>query len=224
MPHLTPDEFLVQLEQLFAARRVKGSVFLVQKRLTYEPEPSTSTSTGGGATVPAEDVEMGEAGVGAGEREWPLLVRATDGKAKKDEKVRLSTVVPPTAADAFLEAYSALLRAAFQPALRPKRKRADLVRARALKAAKRAAAAARRRGEPTPTAEETDDRVTKEVKAGEARAKAAAAAGAGAFRPRLPKVVGPRRGNGVKKRRRAEKRREKAVERVKRKARAKAQQ
>ncbi|BGP46542.1 hypothetical protein JCM10450v2_002387 [Rhodotorula kratochvilovae] len=222
MPHLPPDE------------RDKGSVFLVQKRLTYEPEPSTSTSSGAGAAgAGGDDVEMGDAGAGAGgaagagaagEREWPLLLRATDGNSKKDTKVKLSCIVPPSAAESFLERYSSLLRAAFQPALRPKRKRADLLRARALKAAKRSAAKAKARGEEVPSSEEVEERAVKAVKAGEARAKAASAAagaaGAGAFRPRLPKIIGPRRGNGVKKRRRAEKRREKAVERVKRKVRA----
>ncbi|TNY17686.1 signal recognition particle 14kD protein-domain-containing protein [Rhodotorula diobovata] len=225
MAHLSNDEFLIQLEQLFAARKDKGSVFLLQKRMTWQPEASTSTAPAAGA--PGDDVEMGDS---AGERradedrEWPLLLRATDGKSDKKAKVKLTTVVQPPDVTPFLDRYSLLLRQTFSSALRPKRKRADLLRARTLRQLTRAAArTARKTGEPQPGREELEERAARAVKASEARAKAAGAgAGAGAFRPALPKVVGPRRGNGVQRRRRAERRREKAVQRAKRKASAKA--
>lgn len=209
------------------------------------------------------------------DREWPLLLRATDGKSDKKAKVKLTTVVrrrcvpcprprprppahtthvvpplyspcrsslrsapllthppprpthpqvQPPDVTPFLDRYSLLLRQTFSSALRPKRKRADLLRARTLRQLTRAAArTARKTGEPQPGREELEERAARAVKASEARAKAAGAgAGAGAFRPALPKVVGPRRGNGVQRRRRAERRREKAVQRAKRKASAKA--
>ncbi|GAA6000319.1 hypothetical protein JCM10207_007959 [Rhodosporidiobolus poonsookiae] len=181
MAHLSNDDFLTRLATLFGDRKAKGSVFLTQKRLTYEPTASTSD-----APVPAEgDVEMADAPAADDEREWPLLVRATDGQGKKDIKVKLSTVVQPADFDTFTAAYSSLLRVTFASGLRPKRKRAAGEGAKKLK----------RKG-----------------------ASASAAGGAGAeagagFVARLPKVVGPRRGNGREKRKRLERRREKAVER-----------
>ncbi|BGP23257.1 signal recognition particle, SRP14 subunit [Rhodotorula toruloides] len=135
------------------------------------------------------------------EREWPLLIRATDGNGKKDVKVKISTIVQPSSSDAFLTSYSDLLRTHFSSTLRPKRKKADLARQKALKLAKRRAAKAKVRGEEV------------DPSALAAAGSYTTGAGGGQFVLRLPKVVGPRRGNGVKKRRRALKRREKAVER-----------
>ncbi|GAA5892925.1 hypothetical protein JCM8208_004126 [Rhodotorula glutinis] len=255
MAHLSNDEFLTRLEHLFAARKDKGSVFLVQKRMTYEPEASTSAAAAG------DDVDMGEPRRDADDddREWPLLLRATDGKSNKDSKVKLSTVVQPAAVSAFLDRYSLLLRTEFASSLRPKRKRADLVRARLVRQLTRQAKLrARRKGaaddddelEPWMASAETiEAEAQRRAKALEARARAAAAAAgpaagvgpgagsgakgkgasaggaaaapAGAFRVVLPKVVGPRRGNGVERRRRAEKRRNKVVDKVKRRREAK---
>ncbi|GAA5835209.1 hypothetical protein JCM9279_007230 [Rhodotorula babjevae] len=260
MPHLDNDEFLTRLEELFAARKDSGSVFLVQKRMTHEPEASTSS-----AVAPAEaagdDVDMGEAAADE-HREWPWLLRATDGKSNKTSKVKLSTVVLPADTTAFLERYSSLLRTQFASALRPKRKRTDLARARLVRQLTRQAKLrAKKEGkesEPWMDSRETiEAEAQRRVKALEARARAAAAPpagagagagagggskgkgasaagagaaaaaaagagpGPGAFRVVLPKVVGPRRGNGVERRRRAEKRRNKVVDKVKRRRDAK---
>lgn len=181
------------------------------------------------------------AGVGEDEREYPLLIRATDGEGKKDVKVKISCVVRPSFLfvflllpsppplflllllssfqtspmahvahplsplhaqvspdefDSFSLAYYALLRSTFHSGLRPKRKKASATasaEAKAKKAAKKAARVAAGGGGGV----QAEERKVKEVK--------------GVFTPRLPKVIGPRRGNGVKKRRRLEKRREKVV-------------
>ncbi|GAA5921590.1 hypothetical protein JCM3775_003120 [Rhodotorula graminis] len=250
MAHLSNDEFLTRLEQLFASRKDKGSVFLVQKRMTYEPEASTSTAA---APAAGDDVDM-DARPDDADREYPLLLRATDGKSNKDAKTKLSTVVLPANLDTFLERYSSLLRTEFASALRPKRKRADLARARVVRQLTRQAKLRARKGgegegEPWMASSETiEAEAARRVKALEARARAAAApaagtgagagagagskgkggasaaaaaAGPGAFRVVLPKVVGPRRGNGVEHRRRAEKRRNKVVDKVKRRRDAK---
>ncbi|GAA5983088.1 hypothetical protein JCM11641_004908 [Rhodosporidiobolus odoratus] len=152
----------------------------------YTHEATIGPSTSAGDGE--EDVEMSEQASGQ-EREWPLFLRATDGDSKKDTKVKISTIVQPADYDSFIQSYHALLRSTFSTGLRPKRKKTT-----SAKAAKRKAKAG-----------------------GNAAASAGGAAGdsKGAFSPRLPKVVGPRRGNGVKKRRRLEKRREKAVARLK---------
>lgn len=135
------------------------------------------------------------------------------------------TQVQPADADAFITSYSTLLRASFAASLRPKRKKADQQRARALRAAKRTVARLQRRaqqqaadgggGDDVPDVETL---VQKELakKQGSGVKSAATAGGAGGtFRPRLPKVVGPRRGAGIEKRRKTVRRREKAVERFK---------
>ncbi|GAA5951468.1 hypothetical protein JCM8115_005160 [Rhodotorula mucilaginosa] len=211
--HLSNAEFLERLAALFAQRKDAGTVFLTQKRLTYETDASTSSP---------EDVQMTDAAAAAAssssrardstphdeqDREWPLLLRATDGRGKKDTKIKLSTTVQPADIESFLSSYSTLLRSSFSGGLRPKKKKGDLARQRALKAAKRQAAKATAKGAAV-------DPATAAVLAGSAGV-AAGGGGAAHFAPRLPKVVGPRRGNGVQKRRRLIKRREKAVERFK---------
>lgn len=115
--------------------------------------------------------------------------------------------VQPADIESFLASYSTLLRSSFSGGLRPKKKKGDLARQRALKAAKRQATKATAKGAAV-------DPATAAVLAGSAGV-AAGGGGAAHFAPRLPKVVGPRRGNGVQKRRRLIKRREKAVERFK---------
>lgn len=115
--------------------------------------------------------------------------------------------VQPADIESFLSSYSTLLRSSFSGGLRPKKKKGDLARQRALKAAKRQAAKATAKGTAV-------DSATAAVLAGSGVA-AGGGGGAAHFAPRLPKVVGPRRGNGVQKRRRLIKRREKAVERFK---------
>ncbi|GAA5863755.1 hypothetical protein JCM3774_001147 [Rhodotorula dairenensis] len=205
--HLSNSEFLERLTALFAQRKHAGTVFLTQKRLTYDAEASTSA---------ASDVEMSDVASSSrtrdpasppDDREWPLLMRATDGRGKKDTKVKISTTVQPADLEPFLASYSTLLRSSFAGGLRPKRKKGDLARQRALKAAKRQAAKATAKGLEV-------DRATAAVLAGTGTGTAAGGAGAH-FSPRLPKMVGPRRGNGVQKRRRLIKRREKGVERFK---------
>ncbi|GAA5976342.1 hypothetical protein JCM10908_005466 [Rhodotorula pacifica] len=208
--HLSNAEFLDRLAALFAERKDAGTVFLTQKRLTYDAEPSSVPATAAGG-----DVEMSDAASSSRahdlttqsdeDREWPLLLRATDGRGKKDTKVKISTTVQPADLESFLSSYSTLLRSSFSGGLRPKKKKGDLARQRALKAAKRQAAKATKKGTEVNAA-------TKAVLAGSAGTGAGAG---GNFAPRLPKVVGPRRGNGVQKRRRLVKRREKAVERFK---------
>ncbi|GAA5833995.1 hypothetical protein JCM11251_003587 [Rhodosporidiobolus azoricus] len=216
-------QFLTQLGDLFASRKDKGSVFITQKRFTYT-DPSTSASTS--AAAPSAEGEGEEADVdmvdasadGEDHKEYPLLVRATDGNSGKDKdekkkskgKVNLSTIVLPSDYDSFTSSYHTLLRSVFSAGLRPKRKKTSAAALEAKKLAKRKA----RAGTPAPGAGAAAAGGGGGGGEGDELEPAAAAAKVG-FVPRLPKVIGPRRGNGVKKRRRAEKRRERAVERIK---------
>ncbi|GAA5858546.1 hypothetical protein JCM8547_007354 [Rhodosporidiobolus lusitaniae] len=190
MPQLPPDEFLAQLAQLFANTKDKGSVFITQKRLTRDS--CTSTNNVAAGTSGGGDVEMTSV-----EGEYPVFVRATDGKGKKDTKVKISTIIYPADYDSFTTLYHSLLRSTFSASLRPKRKKASAPTAAAKKAAKRKA----RSGAAATGAEAAEAAPAKEEKVG--------------FALRLPKVVGPRRGAGVEKRRRLMRKREKLVERYK---------
>ncbi|GAA5880008.1 hypothetical protein JCM1840_005288 [Sporobolomyces johnsonii] len=214
-PSIRPSHFLERLAALFESRKDKGSVFITQKRFTYNDGTSATAAP---ATSASTDVEAGDDDVAmtdsaaspssssaSPQTEYPLLVRATDGRSKKDIKVKLSTIVHPSAYATFTNDYTSLLRSQLSSALRPKRKRsaASKPKPKKLKAKATATAGGRAR----------EDDVEVETPRGGGGAGAGAGAGAG-FVVRLPKVVGPRRGNGVKKRRRAEKRREKAVARI----------
>ncbi|GAA5950063.1 hypothetical protein JCM3765_004180 [Sporobolomyces pararoseus] len=186
--HLSNEAFLERLAELFEARKEKGSIFLTSKRLTYEGPTETTT-------VEGEDTQMKEDGAeqptaststssSAEEKEYPLIMRATDGKGKKDIKVKLSTIVQPQDYLSFTEQYTTILRSSLSSSLRPKRKR------NAPKSASKSKSKAKSTG--TTTTE----------------------GGAVGFKPNLPKVVGPRRGNGRKKRQASQARREKIVQKI----------
>ncbi|ORY74324.1 signal recognition particle 14kD protein-domain-containing protein [Leucosporidium creatinivorum] len=174
---LSNQDFLKQLQDLFDARKSSGSVFLTEKRFTYEPAASTTAGAAG-------DVEMGEAsGSGTGgeegegaavkaeeeHKEYPCLLRATDGKGKQS-KVKISTLIQPNDHETFSLAYGSLLKASLS-SLRKKKK-------------------TKRKAAPS------------------------AAVGGSTFAVQLTKVVGPRRGAGVEKRRKLLRRREKEVKKL----------
>lgn len=150
------------------------------------------------------------------DREYPLIVRATDGKAKKSIKVKLSTIVclsdrlpsepkryltsdvvlfaqvQPQDYLSFTDAYMSILRASLSASLRPKRKRAAVAKSKS-KTSKPTA---------TPASETRGSQSQPQHKA------------VVEFTPSLPKVVGPKRGNGRKKRQAAHARREKIVAKI----------
>ena len=121
-------------------------------------------------------------------REYPCLIRATNGKAHgpgRPKKIKLSTLVQPADHASFTLAYGALLKRHMAPAMRKKskdRKRKDKERAAAM------TAAAGRKGAPRQAANLS--------KGG------------------LPKVVGPKRGPGSKKRKSTWKARVKAANKI----------
>ncbi|GAA5828855.1 hypothetical protein JCM5353_004002, partial [Sporobolomyces roseus] len=101
--HLENSVFLERLAELFEARKNKGSVFLTTKRLTYETgstqDEDATMNDSAEAAVPSTSTSTAAT---SSEKEFPLIVRATDGKGKKDIKVKLSTIVSlPSSASAF---------------------------------------------------------------------------------------------------------------------------
>ncbi|PKS07074.1 hypothetical protein jhhlp_005671 [Lomentospora prolificans] len=114
--HLPNEEFLTRLGELFSGRQGKtgGSIFLVQKRLTYNqnvPKPTEKN--------PLPDLNL--------EKPLPILIRATNGKssAKRADKIKLATLVAPDDLEAFYSRYADVCKAgmvALKPRDRSKKK------------------------------------------------------------------------------------------------------
>ncbi|KAK7552529.1 signal recognition particle, SRP9/SRP14 subunit [Phyllosticta citricarpa] len=126
-PHISNDEFFAKLTDLFNSRRAKdhGSIYLTQKRLTYDPIAPTSPSAAAERTQAAlQDDPLWDTHPPS---PLPVIVRATDGKSKprRGDKVKLSTLVQPDALDAFYARYADVCKAgmtALKPRDRSKRK------------------------------------------------------------------------------------------------------
>ncbi|PFH48103.1 hypothetical protein AMATHDRAFT_76885 [Amanita thiersii Skay4041] len=97
------DTFLTQLATLF--EKAKGSVWLTHKRLTHD----------------GEDVAMKHDDEAEDNREYPCLVRVTDGRGAK-----FSTKVVPGDLDKFHAAYGTLLKASMSTLRKRDKKREKL--------------------------------------------------------------------------------------------------
>ncbi|KAF7309983.1 hypothetical protein MIND_00371100 [Mycena indigotica] len=106
MESLDHDSFLTRLEALFESSQEHGSIWLTHKRLRYEDE----------------DVAMGHTtgGSGVDEREYPCLIRVTDGGT-----ARFSTRVLSSELSKFHTAYGNLLKSAFSMTLRKRDKKKE---------------------------------------------------------------------------------------------------
>ncbi|WQF78363.1 Putative signal recognition particle, SRP14 subunit, signal recognition particle, SRP9/SRP14 subunit [Colletotrichum destructivum] len=114
--HISHEEFFVKLADLFEQRKGDGhgSIFLVQKRLSYEQGVPSPT-----ADDPFPDLHPA--------KPLPIIVRATNGKSKRhrDTKIKLSTIVKPDALEAFYTRYADTCKAgmgALKPRDRSKKK------------------------------------------------------------------------------------------------------
>ncbi|KAG2337610.1 signal recognition particle, SRP9/SRP14 subunit [Suillus weaverae] len=104
------NTFLQQLGALFESTKVKGTIWLTHKRLTHN----------GDDTVMKEEHESDEI------REYPCIVRVTDGK-----KAAFSTKILSIDLDKFHSAYGALLKASMTT-LRKRDKKREKQRAEQL--------------------------------------------------------------------------------------------
>ncbi|KAI9569546.1 signal recognition particle, SRP9/SRP14 subunit [Boletus coccyginus] len=102
------DTFLKQLTALFESTKDKGTIWLTHKRLTRDGEDATMDS------------------VGPDEKEFPCLIRVTNGK-----RANFSTHVTPSDLPKFHAAYGGLLKASFT-ALRKRDKKREKQRAEQL--------------------------------------------------------------------------------------------
>ncbi|KAI4726117.1 hypothetical protein E4T49_06183 [Aureobasidium sp. EXF-10728] len=107
--HLTNDEFFTKLASLLETRQQKGhgSIFLTQKRLTFDDSSATKPTDS-----PLADLDPPSAPL-------PILVRATDGNSqtkdrKKSDKVKLSTVVQPDHLETFYTRYADVCKQGMQ--------------------------------------------------------------------------------------------------------------
>ncbi|KAI0778856.1 signal recognition particle, SRP9/SRP14 subunit [Trametes elegans] len=94
------ETFLRQLSALFESSSKSGSIWLTHKRLTHE---------GGDAHMSSEQDD---------DKEFPCLVRVTDGKETKT-----STVVQPADLDKFHSAYGSLLKSSMSTLRKRDKKR-----------------------------------------------------------------------------------------------------
>ncbi|PAV22572.1 signal recognition particle SRP9 SRP14 subunit [Pyrrhoderma noxium] len=112
------DTFLKQLASLFETSNQKGSsIWLTHKRLTYE----------------GEDAVMKDGNDVSDDREYPCILRATDGK-----NVNISTHVLPGELEKFHSAYGALLKGSM-PSLRKRDKKREKEKAERIAARKKLA-------------------------------------------------------------------------------------
>ncbi|KAF2158058.1 signal recognition particle, SRP9/SRP14 subunit [Myriangium duriaei CBS 260.36] len=110
--HLSHDEFFTGLASLLESHQKSGhgSVFLTQKRLSYDrfPPPSPTKI----ADDPLWDTRPPEP--------LPIVVRATDGKSRTKDlkknaaKVKLSTIVEPNQMDDFFARYAETCKGGIQ--------------------------------------------------------------------------------------------------------------
>ncbi|KAH9953367.1 signal recognition particle SRP9/SRP14 subunit [Russula dissimulans] len=98
------DTFLSRLSSLFQSSKEHGTIWLTHKRLTHDGDDVTMYS--------ADDT-----------REYPCIIRATDGK-----ETNISTHITSGQLDKFLGAYSALLKSSMST-LRKRDKKREKLRA-----------------------------------------------------------------------------------------------
>ncbi|KAL8901147.1 MAG: hypothetical protein Q9207_005350 [Kuettlingeria erythrocarpa] len=128
--HLGVDEFFIRLTSLFnsPSNGTKGTVYLTQKRsastftspalithpanrLTYaavSPQPTSFTP----ATTPSDTPDVPFADL-APPTPLPVLIRASNGKSKarREDKVKISTIVQPDQLEGFFTRYAEVVRA-----------------------------------------------------------------------------------------------------------------
>ncbi|KAH9950962.1 signal recognition particle SRP9/SRP14 subunit [Amylocystis lapponica] len=114
MQRVDHDSFLQRLAALFKSSQDVGSIWLTHKRLTHD----------------GEDAEMHPTGDET--REYPCLIRATDGG-----KVNFSTTVDSSELDKFHTAYGTLLKASMVTVLRKRDKKREKQRAEEIARRKR---------------------------------------------------------------------------------------
>ncbi|PHH79418.1 hypothetical protein CDD80_4871 [Ophiocordyceps camponoti-rufipedis] len=123
--HLSHDEFFDGLSELLDLRKGSdhGAIYLTQKRFSYQQEqgePTTATDD-----FPSQDLTLA-----------PVLIRATDGNSRvkgSRQKVKLSTLVEPSALEAFYLRYAEVCKAGMT-ALKPRDRSKKKAKARKKKA------------------------------------------------------------------------------------------
>ncbi|KAG6041799.1 hypothetical protein E4U17_001646 [Claviceps sp. LM77 group G4] len=114
--HLSPDEFLDKLVQLFDRKKGAdhGAVYLTQKRFSFSNDVSVNDK--------ADSLTLEDAG-----GPMSLIIRATNGKSKKERslKIKISTIVHPNDVDDFYIRYADICKlgmVALKPRDRSKKK------------------------------------------------------------------------------------------------------
>ncbi|KAI5363738.1 Putative signal recognition particle, SRP14 subunit, signal recognition particle, SRP9/SRP14 subunit [Septoria linicola] len=131
--HLSNDEFFTNLGTLISKVQEKGhgSVYLTQKRLTYDASTTPADEAQKVADDPLWDLNP--------PNPLPLIVRATDGKSqskdrkKNKDKVKLSTIVQPDDLESFFTRYAEVCKAGMQNLKKRDRSKRKKVKAKGKK-------------------------------------------------------------------------------------------
>ncbi|RAL61959.1 hypothetical protein DID88_002448 [Monilinia fructigena] len=117
--HLSNDEFFSKLTPLFDSRREKdhGSITLTQKCFSYDTASNSSIAVASppNANAPTgdlTDILAAQFPDLAPDAPMPLLIRATNskGRAKRAEKIKLSTIVQPDQLESFFARYAEICK------------------------------------------------------------------------------------------------------------------
>lgn len=95
--HLSNDGFFEKLSELFTATSGHGSIYLTQKRMTFEEDTKIEDP---GSSQPFADSDPSKS--------FPIIIRATNGKSKekREKKIKLSTIVEAGALEGFYAKYA----------------------------------------------------------------------------------------------------------------------
>ncbi|KAF2664552.1 signal recognition particle, SRP9/SRP14 subunit [Microthyrium microscopicum] len=103
---LSNDEFLDRLSELLksASTKSKASIYLTQKRLSGISDDDTKSDLRSDSLLDYADISP--------PTHLPVLIRATNGKSKKDrkDKIKIATVVQPDELESFFGKYAELCR------------------------------------------------------------------------------------------------------------------
>lgn len=104
-------QFFKEVTNLLTKSGGKSSIYLTQKRLSYNVDAEIE------GTAPLSDLSKGVDPVLHAStpdvKKYPILIRVTDGNKDKSAKIKLSTVVEPENLDAFWNEYTNVLKTGF---------------------------------------------------------------------------------------------------------------
>lgn len=104
-------QFFKEVTNLLAKNGSKSSIYLTQKRLSYTVDAEIE------GVAPFSDLSKEVKPVlheyNPDSKQYPILIRVTDGNKDKSARIKLSTVVEPENLDTFWNEYTNVMKAGF---------------------------------------------------------------------------------------------------------------